>query len=100
MTTSDGVPVIEDELDLGEEGSRPGATAQNDDAKNADKHWLWDNWQLLAMAAMLSFSVCNMFIGNISQMGLKSVEYFCSGSLLLSLVYFIARREWSLKNGI
>lgn len=73
----------------------------NDNRESNDKqkkHWLWDNWILLALASTLSFSICNMFIGEISDMGLASVEYFCSGSLLFSIAYFLKKREWALRN--
>ena len=52
------------------------------------------------MLASLSFTLCNVFIGEISDLGFKSVIYFCSGSLAFSVAYFIYQREWSKKNGI
>ena len=62
------------------------------------KHWLWGNWISLSIAAMLSFSVCNIFIGSLSSMGIKSIYYFNSGSLIFALGYFIVQREWSKRN--
>lgn len=62
------------------------------------KHWLWSNWIALSIAAMISFSVCNIFIGQIAQMGIKGVFYFNSGSLLLSILYFLYQREWRKLN--
>lgn len=67
-------------------------------ASDGEKHWLWDNWVLLAMAAMISFSICNIFIGEISDLGMSSISYFCSGSLIFSIVYFIYQKEWSKRN--
>ena len=61
-------------------------------------HWLWDNWILLAMLAMLSFTTCNLFIAEISDLGISSIYFFCSGSLLFSLCYFISKREWKRMN--
>lgn len=31
-------------------------------------------------------------------MGLHGIEYYCSGSLVFCIAYFVAKREWSLKN--
>ena len=47
---------------------------------------------------MISFSVCNIFIGEISDMGMESVNYFCSGSLIFSIGYFIYNKEWAKRN--
>ena len=61
-------------------------------------HWFWGNWIALAVAAMTMFAICNCFIGELSDMGVEALEYFCSGSLLVSIVYFVSRREWSKLN--
>ena len=63
-----------------------------------NRHWLWGNWILLAMIATLSFSTCNIFIGEISDLGMQSVNYFCTGSLFFSIGYFIYQREWAKLN--
>lgn len=55
---------------------------------------------MLAMLAMLSFAACNVFIGEISYMGPKSINYFGSGSLVFAIVYFLFKAEWSRANPI
>ena len=65
-----------------------GGTTPGQEKTELQKHWLWGNWILLAMLAMLCFSSCNLIIGELSQMGMESVHYFCSGSLLFSIMYF------------
>ena len=47
---------------------------------------------------MVSFVVCNLMIGEIANMGIVSINYFCSGSLLVSTIYFFLKQEWTLKN--
>ena len=63
-----------------------------------NKHWLWDNWILLAGVSMLCFCICNVFIGSLADMGYQAITYYCSGSLILSICQFIYKREWSRKN--
>ena len=79
------------------EGNQLAAAPQD---SNVKPHWLWGNWILLAMLASISFVICNFFIGKISDMGPQSVYYFCSGSLLFSILYFVSKREWSRLNKI
>ena len=47
---------------------------------------------------MVSFVVANLMIGEIANLGIVSINYFCSGSLLVSTIYFIIKGECSLKN--
>ena len=80
---------FEDEDDFRENhrSRRRSGTASNLDDQSP-KHWLWGNWILLGILACLSFSSCNVFIGELSQMGLSSTHYFCTGSLVFSIAYF------------
>ena len=48
--------------------------------------------------SVLSFSICNWFIIGLTEMGAKSLYYFCSGSLLFSIIYFTVKCEWSRVN--
>ena len=50
------------------------------------------------MGATIFFATCNFFIGELSDMGAGSLEYYCTGSLLISILYFIKQREWRKKN--
>jgi hypothetical protein len=94
---TEGYTGVEDDLDLQEEGHRVDGIKRHDKENNEDdsgsnrrqKHWLWDNWILTAIGALVSFAVCNLFIGEISDMGISAIEYFCSGSLVFSICYFV-----------
>ena len=57
------------------------------------KHWLWDNWILLSMLSLISFSTTNLLIGNLSPLGMGSVNYFCLGTIIASTCYFTYRKE-------
>jgi len=94
--TADGIE--EDELDLQEEGHRVQIHDRRAEEDEVKPHWLWGNWIALATAACIMFAVCNFFIGEISDMGASALEYFCSGSLLVSIVYFVSKREWGRLN--
>ena len=60
---------------------------------------IWDNWIILALLANVSFSTANLLIGSLSsELGIKSSFYFCSGSLTLSILYFIYQKEWNKRN--
>lgn len=48
--------------------------------------------------ACICFGSCNLFIGEVANLGIGSINYFNSGSLLFAVVYFISKREWSRKN--
>ena len=50
------------------------------------------------MIALLAFTTANFFIGEISDLGVKGLTYFCPGSLLFSICYFLYNREWAKKN--
>ena len=45
------------------------------------------------MLSLISFSTTNLLIGNLSALGMGSVNYFCLGSLLFSLCYFTYHKE-------
>ena len=77
-------------------------SAGNQEPKSVqtEKHWLWDNWILLAILAALSYSACNIFISELSDMGAESLCFFSSGSLLGSIIYFVTKREWNKLNKI
>ena len=62
------------------------------------KHWFWGNWIILSAMSVLSFSICNWFIAGLTEMGAKSIYYFCSGSLVFAIVYFLVKREWKILN--
>lgn len=62
------------------------------------KHWLWSSWIALAICAAVSFTIANVFIGKISALGIKSVNYFNTGSLIFSIFFFIYKREWARRN--
>ena len=62
------------------------------------KHWFWDNWIILSFMAVLSFTIANYFISAISGMGVRTLYYFSTGSLVFAIIYFIQRREWSRLN--
>ena len=62
------------------------------------KHWLWSSWIPLSICAMISFALCNVFIGKLSAMGIRSAYYFNSGSLIFSILFFIYKREWARRN--
>ena len=61
-------------------------------------HWLWNNWILLALLGVVSFASCNLLIGELSSLGVESMNYYCSGSLLFSISYFLYQKEWAKKN--
>ena len=50
------------------------------------------------MAALVSFSTCNLLIGSLAPLGMGSVNYFCLGSLLFSIFYFGIRKECNRMN--
>ena len=50
------------------------------------------------MIAMLGFTTCNFFIGGLSDLGVKGLIFFCPGSLIFSICYFLYTREWSKRN--
>ena len=62
------------------------------------KHWLWSNWILLTILAVVSFSIANLLIGSLSLLGLSSIHYFNSGALLISIIYFVYKKEWAKRN--
>ena len=64
----------------------------------AQRHWIWTSWRILALGAACSFALANLFISKISTSGISSVAYFNSGALLFALVYFIVQKEWSKRN--
>ena len=64
------------------------------------KHWLWDNWILLSMLSLISFSTTNLLIGNLSALGMGSVNYFCLGSIIASLCYFAYKKECTKMNAL
>ena len=61
-------------------------------------HWFWDSWVFLSIVAALMFSIYNVFMGELADLGLKSLYYLGSGSLIPSLAYFIYSKEWSKRN--
>ena len=63
-------------------------------------HWLWGNWILLTTLSMASFATGNLLIGNLSALGLASINYYCTGALLFSIAYFYYHGEWSKINSI
>ena len=50
------------------------------------------------MAAMISFSLCNICLGELSTLGIKSIDYYCTGALIFALAYLIKQREWAKRN--
>ena len=56
------------------------------------------NWITLTFSAVCSFVVANLLIGEIANMGIVSINYFCSGSLLVCTIYFLVTQEWAKKN--
>ena len=90
----------EDDYRENHRGQRGEATQEDAGANDSNKHWLWGNWILLAILGMLSFSSCNMFIGELATMGMESIYYFCSGSLLFSVLFFLYQKEWKKLNAI
>jgi len=93
---------LENEFDFDfEEESLPqeyNTSESSDDV--SEKHGLWDNWMLLAIMAMICFSGCNILLTNISFDSLGSLNYFCSGALAFSILYFIFKREWKNYNSV
>ena len=93
-----------DDLDLQEESHRVDGGARKDVVETvisesiSKKHWLWDSWILLSMIAMLSFTICNFFISEISDLGVTGLLYFCPGSLIFSICYFTYNKEWAKRN--
>ena len=67
----DNLTDFEDEDDFrdnrsgGRKNSAVGTTPGQEQT-DLQKHWLWGNWILLAMLAMLCFSSCNLIIGELS----------------------------------
>ena len=61
---------------------------------------MWGNWILLACLSMVSFACANLVIGSLSDLGMKSVNYFNSGGLIFAIAYFIYNKEWSKTNAI
>ena len=97
-----GIQDDDNDLDLQEESHRVDGGVRKSVTEGAqsiiEKHWLWDNWILLSMIAMLGFTTCNFFIGSLSDLGVKGLIFFCPGSLIFSICYFLYTREWSKRN--
>ena len=73
------------------------ATSQGS-APASNGHWLWSNWILLALLGVFSFALCNLLIGELSSKGVESMNYYCSGSLVFSIAYFLYQKEWAKLN--
>ena len=101
---STGIQDEDEDLDLQKKNHRVDGGARKDGAQTViseiiiEKHWLWDSWILLSMIAMLCFTTCNFFISEISDLGVKGLLYFCPGSLIFSICYFIYNKEWAKRN--
>ena len=74
-----------------------GKTKDNGVAKKK-LHWLWDNWILLSMISLISFTTTNLLIGSLSPLGMQGVNYFCFGNLVASIIYFACNKECSKRN--
>ena len=78
------------------ENSKP-----KDSERARPKHWLKDNWVLLSIGSMISFSTANLIIGTLAKLpGLQSVNYFCTGCIVFTIGYFIYMKECSKINPI
>ena len=61
---------------------------------------MWDSWILLSCLSMVSFACANLVIGSLSDLGMKSVNYFNSGGLVFAICYFIYNKEWTKTNSL
>ena len=59
---------------------------------------IMQNWILLALLRVFSFASCNLLIGELSSKGVESMNYYCSGSLVFSIAYFLYQKEWTKLN--
>ena len=65
------------------------------------RHWFKDNWVLLSILSLISFSTANLIIGTLAKLpGLQSVNYFCTGCIVFTIGYFIYNKECSKINPI
>jgi len=56
------------------------------------------SWIFTGIGAMLCFFAANFFIAELSDLGVQSVYYFNSGSLIFCIGFFLAKREWNELN--
>ena len=73
------------ERTLSFESSTPGSNAKIGKETGS----LMNNWIFLVLMAMLSFSSANLCISKLSELGIKMVFYYGSGSLLICAGFFI-----------
>ena len=52
----------------------------------------------LALVATIMFSLFNMVMGELAELGAGSLYYFGTGALIPGMVYFIRSKEWSKMN--
>ena len=52
----------------------------------------------LALVATVMLSMYNMVVGELAELGAGSLNYFGTGALIPSIVYFIRSKEWSKRN--
>ena len=53
---------------------------------------------LLSLISAVFFALSNMFVGDLSKKGIESYYYWGSGSLIISVGYFIYQKECCKKN--
>ena len=90
--------LTEFEMDNSHKGPEQKAASQEKSGVSKMRHWLWDNWILLSMFSLISFTTTNLLIGALSPLGMQGVNYFCFGNLLASVIYFACNRECSKRN--
>lgn len=66
--------------------------------KSPPSHWLPNNWIFLTLGAVIFFATANLLIGEIANIGMVGITYFCSGSLLVTICYFIYTGELKKRN--
>ena len=58
----------------------------------------WSNWIPLGLCAMVSFSIGNILIAELSSLGIAATRYFGAGAFIFSVIFFSVRKECTLRN--
>ena len=65
------------------------------------KHWFWDSWVLLAFGHAIFMCIRENLIGSeFSKLQLVGLLYLAPACFVVSLLYFIYRKEWARRNDI
>jgi hypothetical protein len=65
--------------------------SNTENAQKVNNHWLWGNWVILSLMAAIVWAACNLFIGELAELGVGGIFYFNTGSLFFTGGYFIRR---------